>query len=65
MNNSPRLTVRLEISEIADLDTYCTEHGLTKSQAIRIALERLQKAKPTAPERERATYPMGRPADAD
>lgn len=65
MNNSPRLSVRMDSETINTISEYCEAHGLSKSEALRIAVERLAKSKPTKPERERARYPMGRPTDAD
>lgn len=65
MNNSPRLTVRIDIDVLRDFDAYCQENSIKRSEGVRIAIERLCKSKPTKGERERAVFPIGRPTDDD
>jgi metal-responsive CopG/Arc/MetJ family transcriptional regulator len=65
MNNSPRLTVRIDADVLNGFDAYCQANNIKRSEGVRIAIERLCKSKPTNGERERAAFPMGRPTDAD
>jgi metal-responsive CopG/Arc/MetJ family transcriptional regulator len=65
MNNSPRLTVRIDIDVLSGFDAYCQENNIKRSEGVRIAIERLCKSKPTKEERERAVFPMGRPTATD
>ena len=63
MSNSPRLsTIRLDSETLDAFHAYRKENDLSQSEAVRIAIKRLLKSKPTGREREGANVPKGNPS---